>query len=117
MNTMQCEGWWEQRGLGRQPMENLQLTFDQGRLWGQGLDVIGPFTLQGQLSGEKAVLSKQYHGAHHVDYPGFFDGEGTLQGHWKIDTVGGRWMIRVVKPCRQESTFPQSDLPIQDWPS
>src|SRR5947207_8154485 len=42
-----CDGWWEEQGYGRQPMENLRISFGQGRLQGSGSDIVGPFTLSG----------------------------------------------------------------------
>jgi len=30
MSFLHCEGWWEQSGYGRQPMEQLRIEFDGG---------------------------------------------------------------------------------------
>ena len=96
MQMVKCAGWWEQDGLGRQPMEPLKLRFEKNRITGAGADVIGAFTLEGELRDSKVTIVKQYVDAHVVDYPGTFDGEGTLQGLWSIYGVGGRWHIKVV---------------------
>lgn len=114
MTEMACEGWWEQNGLGRQPMHNLQIAFDGGKIAGSGTDVIGPFTLMGQLEGEKTLIHKQYIDAHSVEYPGSFDGEGTMQGLWSIHGFGGKWLIRVVdKVAAGQRSSAAKD--IDDW--
>lgn len=96
MQTVECAGWWEQDGMGRQPMGALQLGFEDQRIVGAGTDVIGDFTLQGGLKESNVTIVKHYVDAHSVDYRGTFDGEGTLQGVWSIHGVGGRWLIKVV---------------------
>lgn len=93
---VRCAGWWEQDGLGRQMMEPLQVRFEDDHLVGAGTDVIGDFTLRGVIRDSTVTIVKQYVGAHSVDYPGTFDGEGTLQGLWSIHGIGGRWLIKVV---------------------
>ncbi|MEZ6132213.1 MAG: hypothetical protein R3C59_26430 [Planctomycetaceae bacterium] len=96
MDVVRCEGWWEQAGYGRQPMHGLRLRFDDRLIVGEGFDIIGPFTLEGFIRQGVVNLQKHYKDAHSVDYPGTFDGEGTLQGHWSIHGFGGRWLIKVV---------------------
>jgi hypothetical protein len=96
MQTVQCTGWWEQNGLGRQPMETLRLRFEEHQIVGAGTDVVGEFTLHGLVKESDVTIQKQYIDAHTVDYHGTFDGEGTLQGVWSIFGVGGRWLIKVV---------------------
>ncbi|MEZ6063191.1 MAG: hypothetical protein R3C19_22830 [Planctomycetaceae bacterium] len=90
-----CDGWWEQDGYGRQPMQNLRLQFDGNSVQGQGCDVVGAFTLRGTVDGAVVTLTKQYIGAHAVSYIGTFDGEGTYRGRWAILGFGGDWMIQV----------------------
>lgn len=113
MSMTRCEGWWEQSGLGRQEMHDLLLGFSGGDVSGSGHDIIGPFTIAGQIDGDKALLVKQYIGMHRVEYPGQFDGEGTFQGLWHIHGFGGKWMIRVVDNLGQQD---QSRAAIEDWP-
>jgi hypothetical protein len=70
-------------------MEPLVLRFADGKVEGEGVDVIGPFTFRGTYDETGAVsLVKQYLGAHQVLYHGRHDGEGTLYGQW---TVAGIW--------------------------
>ena len=51
MSRVHCEGWWEQPGFGRQPMEQLQLSFNAGEVTGAGIDVVGAFRIAGRLEG------------------------------------------------------------------
>jgi hypothetical protein len=78
-------GFWEQQQYGRQLMRDLVLTFTDGKVKGSGVDVIGPFTFEGDYDNEGNVtLVKQYTGRHNVLYQGRFDGEGTIFGRWSI---------------------------------
>ena len=95
MQTVKCNGWWEQDYLGRQPMNELQLAFRDGKIHGFGNDIVGSFSLTGFVSADNVTLVKQYAAAHQVDYLGTFDGEGTFQGFWKINDFGGRWFIKI----------------------
>lgn len=96
MHNLVCTGWWEQAGLGQQPMHALRMTFAETAISGQGHDLVGAFTISGTLIHGCVTLKKQYLKAHTVNYSGTFDGEGTLQGMWSIHGIGGRWLIRVV---------------------
>jgi hypothetical protein len=78
-------GYWEQVYWGRQAMHDLVLRFSAGRIEGQGVDVIGPFTFRGEYDEAGCVvLIKQYHRRHQVLYRGNYDGEGTICGEWSI---------------------------------
>jgi hypothetical protein len=89
-----CEGWWDQKAFGRQPMHDLYLKFDAGTISGGGADIIGLFTFRGTIDDQgRVVMRKQYLGQHAVDYLGTYDGEGTLYGEWVIQSTKDRWMI------------------------
>lgn len=78
-------GYWEQQDFGRQPMSDLQLEFDGGKISGSGWDIVGPFKFCGKCGPRGAVaLVKQYLGQHAVLYEGWYDGEGTISGQWII---------------------------------
>lgn len=66
-------------------MEDLVLRFADGQISGRGVDVVGLFTITGDVShsGELAFV-KQYLGQHRVYYAGQYDGEGTIHGRWWI---------------------------------
>lgn len=83
-------GHWDQEIFGRQPMGPLVLRFDDGRIDGEGRDIIGPFTFAGEYDEHGAVrMVKQYHGSrtHQVFYHGRYDGEGMIFGEWEIPPI------------------------------
>jgi hypothetical protein len=80
MSFLHCEGWWEQAGYGRQPMEQLRIEFDGGDIRGSGTDIVGLFALTGTIEEGKVAIVKQYLGQHSVDFLGMYDGEGTMHG-------------------------------------
>ena len=110
---LNCDGWWEQEGLGRQPMEQLRLQFTLGGIRGSGTDVIGPFTFSGTLSQDgRVTMLKQYLGQHSVDYVGVYDGEGVMSGQWRIFFWHGPWMIRIRSaPTDAEASAEQHAVP------
>ena len=78
-------GYWDQEAWGRQLMGPLVLRFRDGRIEGEGRDVIGHFTFEGQYDDRGAIhMVKQYLGRHQVHYQGVYDGEGTIFGQWLI---------------------------------
>ncbi len=78
-------GYWDQEIFGRQPMGPLVLRFHDGIIEGEGRDVIGPFTFEGEYDPQGAIrMVKQYLGRHQVLYQGTYDGEGTIFGQWQI---------------------------------
>ena len=96
MAKIQCDGWWEQAGYGRQPMTSLIIEFEKGQLAGSGEDIVGRFVLNGQIQGTNIGFRKQYVGKHAIDYHGTSDGEGGYFGDWSFDGhVGGKWSIRI----------------------
>jgi hypothetical protein len=101
-------GYWEQDFYGRQPMHNLVLRFADGRVEGEGVDVIGRFTFQGEYDDVGSItLLKQYVGKHQVWYQGRYDGEGTIFGEWSIS----EWW-RGPFALRHESFAAPADAPI-----
>jgi hypothetical protein len=69
---------------GRHQME-LDLTFRQGVMTGEGRDRIGPFLIRGKYNTDdgKAHWSKRYIGKHDVAYQGYNEGKG-IWGIWQI---------------------------------
>jgi hypothetical protein len=101
-----CEGWWDQKAIGRQPMHDLYLKFDSGTIAGGGADIIGLFTLHGTIDEQgRVAMRKQYLGQHSVDYYGTYDGEGLLWGEWNILGFKDRWMIKL-KSARSSAAEP-----------
>lgn len=81
-------GFWIQRGLGKQPM-TLSLRFANGRVSGDGSDVIGRFRVAGTYGLESGYVRilKQYEQAHRVSYQGANQGDGLWL--WGLWTLGG----------------------------
>jgi hypothetical protein len=69
---------------GRHTME-LDLTFHQGVMTGEGRDMIGPFLIRGKynINDGKCHWSKRYVGKHDVAYQGYNEGKG-IWGVWEI---------------------------------
>jgi hypothetical protein len=69
---------------GRHVME-LNLTFRNGVLTGDGRDWVGPFTIRGRyhVVDGKCHWTKRYVGKHDVFYAGYNEGKG-IWGRWEI---------------------------------
>jgi hypothetical protein len=109
------EGFWVQEWLGRQAMTPFTLNFADGRITGNGRDVVGRFTFTGEYDEATGAvrLVKQYVGKHRVLYVGQPDGEGSIQGTWSIGNSGekchtGPFLLR--PPLAK----PRGDEPIQE---
>ena len=110
MAKLICDGWWEQEGFGRQPMNNLEVDVNHSDLSGSGDDIIGPFALRGKVAGDRIAIRKQYHGQHSIDYHGTTDGEGMFFGHWSAGPViGGKWLIRIRSATEKRSRRYRAD--------
>lgn len=88
-------------------MTPFSLNFNQGRVSGDGRDMVGLFTFAGtydEATGEIRMM-KQYLGKHQVLYVGKPDGEGSIQGTWSIGELNsGPFLLRpaFVKPTGEE---------------
>jgi hypothetical protein len=113
MTACNCVGWWQQKGFGRQPMEQLRISLDGSRVSGSGTDLIAPFTLQGRIREDGSLeMIKQYQQRHSVLYVGVYDGEGHFYGTWDIEGYQGQWAIRILAAGQSESTEIQEILPL-----
>ncbi|HWG42641.1 MAG TPA: hypothetical protein VN688_07630 [Gemmataceae bacterium] len=103
-------GYWDQPYCGRQLMTPLILRFHEGRIEGEGRDMIGPFTFAGEYDDGGAIrMVKQYLGRHQVLYQGSYDGEGTIFGQWSIPPLwSGSFALT---PIRGR---PSTDIPIEN---
>ena len=105
------DGFWVQTVYGRQPMRTFTLRFAEGKVSGEGRDVIGRFTFSGIYNETTGAvrLVKQYVGKHAVLYVGQPDGEGSILGTWSIGPYcSGSFLLR---PVTQK---PTGDEPIQE---
>ena len=69
---------------GKHRME-LQLTFQNGLMTGEGRDWVGVFTIRGryEIADGKCYWHKRYVGRHDVFYQGFNEGKG-IWGTWEL---------------------------------
>jgi hypothetical protein len=83
----------DRRMPGRHQME-LRLTFATGRMTGDGRDFVGRFTIDGRYDAAsgKCSWTKQYVGAHAVQYAGYNEGKG-IWGQWHLMGLTGGFHI------------------------
>ncbi len=64
---------------------DLQLTFANGQMTGEGQDDVGPFIIRGRYdaASRECYWTKTYIGGHDVFYRGFREGKG-IWGTWEI---------------------------------
>lgn len=81
-------GYFLQPGSVNQFRMRLALTFQNGKMTGDGLDTVGPFLISGRYGVEdgKCSWTKQYIGQHQVFYQGYNEGQG-IWGTWDIPKV------------------------------
>jgi hypothetical protein len=71
---------------------SLSLAFVDGRITGNGRDIVGPFAFDGtyDLKSGRVLMTKQYEGAHRVAYDGANQNDGMwLWGTWNIRSTRG----------------------------
>lgn len=66
----------------------LNLTFQQGAITGEGRDRVGEFLIRGKyaVADGRCHWCKRYIGAHDIDYDGFNEGKG-IWGTWELLSV------------------------------
>lgn len=71
---------------------NLSLHFSDGKIAGEGDDVVGEFSVAGhyRLAEGDCAWTKQYAGQHAVEYEGAFR-QGGIVGTWRIDGQPEDW--------------------------
>jgi hypothetical protein len=72
----------------------LNLTFANGSITGDGRDDIGPFLMRGRYDSAslECYWTKSYIGAHDVFYRGFREGKG-IWGTWELARLRGGFHI------------------------
>lgn len=69
--------------LGAEHRMDLVLTFESDSFWGEGTDIVGPFTISGQVLEVREVAATKQYATHTVDYRGIVDGDG-FAGRWSL---------------------------------
>ena len=106
MRTTRCRGWWEQGGVGRQPMDPLALVIDGARVSGSGADVVGPFSFTGVIGpGGRVGMLKRYTWRHWVWYGGHYDGVRRLWGRWRLVAETGLWEVTLDQALESEEAL------------
>src|SRR5436305_10821562 len=95
----------------------LNLTFRNGVLTGEGRDWVGPFTVRGRygvLDG-RCHWTKRYVGKHDVFYMGYNEGKG-IWGTWELISSGLRGGFHIWPEGMNEPSGPElraaADLPV-----
>ena len=97
---------------------DLRLTFQSGVMTGDGLDLVGEFTITGRYEVESGHChwTKRYVGKHDVFYKGFNEGKG-IWGVWEIPLTlrGGFhiWPEGMPDPTGDHLAA-EADLPVDD---
>ena len=81
------------------------MSLEQGKVFGQGDDGVGAFTVAGEYKLEDGYgdinMNKQYVGQHSVIYRGKISLEGIIciiEGNWEIDNMSDRFSIHLTLP-------------------
>jgi hypothetical protein len=88
-------GFYLQYWLPGRHDTNLELTFSQGEMTGNGDDRVGQFTIAGQydLRSGDCSWTKQYIGRHRIAYRGTNNGRG-IWGVWELPQLWGLFIDR-----------------------
>jgi hypothetical protein len=91
-------GHYEQ--AGRKFPQKMTLEFADGLVRGDGVDLVGTFTLDGEYRIENGVARigwiKTYDGAHSVRYLGVLE-NGVITGRWRIEWFEDRFALEPVR--------------------
>ena len=73
---------------------HLYMSFDDGKIKGEGTDYVGPWVAEGtyELESGKCNWVKQYLGKHQVVYQGQVSDQGIM-GQWNISYLKGEFHI------------------------
>jgi hypothetical protein len=90
-------------GVKRHRMD-ISLTFENGRISGDGVDDVGRFAIAGHYdtSNGECHWTKTYIGAHDVFYRGFREGKG-IWGIWDLRIMSGGFHIWPVGEVEDEN--------------
>ncbi len=99
---------------------DLHLTFERGKMAGEGNDDIGRFVIRGRYDAAalECYWTKAYIGAHEVFYRGFREGKG-IWGVWEIGPIArGGFHIwpRQAGEAEAEETSTEESLPVSPLP-
>ena len=92
--TGEWNGFYLESHQPRRGWMHLYLSFENGKIAGEGTDYVGPWTVSGVYDSGNGRCSwtKQYIGKHKVNYKGIA-GEHGIQGEWLITYLTGEFHI------------------------
>ena len=96
---------------------DLILTFQHGRMTGEGNDTVGPFVISGHYNtaSKECHWTKTYVSSHDVFYKGFREGKG-IWGTWEIGELArGGFHIWPLEDDlhKSESDHEERELPVE----
>jgi hypothetical protein len=108
-------GFYTYSGAHDKHRMDLGLDFANGRVSGEGNDVVGAFVISGRFDSAKGECdwTKTYIGAHDVFYRGFREGKG-IWGTWEIlrDARGGFHIWpRSFAAANEEAVSAEEEMP------
>lgn len=106
--------------FGVRTRQEMLLTFADGAVTGEGRDPVGAFDVRGHYDLERgrASISKQYPGAHRVDYDATAEVHNGLWGLWQIrGSFGDRggfqlWPVNARGEGREQEL--RADQPVEE---
>jgi hypothetical protein len=92
--TGEWNGFYLEPHHSKKGWMHLYLSFDNGKIAGEGTDHVGPWTASGSYDLESGICSwiKQYVRKHQVAYQGIV-GQHGIQGHWNILHISDEFHI------------------------
>jgi hypothetical protein len=100
---------------GPQHRMNLGLTFSpDGKMSGEGIDDIAPFTIDGIFDPptNQANWTKSYVGKHNVEYHGVYD-QRSICGNWTLPTSMGDFCIWPSTMRQRENIETEVEQPME----
>ncbi len=92
--TGEWNGFYIESHQPRRGWMHLYMSFQDGKIKGEGTDYVGPWVAHGDYDTETGICSwvKQYLQKHSVTYSGRI-GENGITGQWEISYVTGEFHI------------------------
>lgn len=109
--TGEWHGFYLESHRTRRGWMHLYMSFEDGKIKGEGTDYVGPWVASGWYDVESGACQwkKQYLGQHQVDYDGIC-GKNGIQGQWQITYLSGNFHIWPKSMGGLDELYLQEDL-------